>query len=98
METDPELWHRLRVGDRIRLVAIPLNFLDWSALHIETKEAYQYLLSRRRPVTVYQIDEYGLPWVHFRFRDKGGYMRRDYLAVNHEGIALVKPRRKHNRK
>ena len=92
MKTDPELWRQLRVGDRVRLVEIPLNFLDWPALHLETKQAYRHLLARRKPVTVYQIDEYGLPWVQFRFRGKNGRMRYDYLAVNHGGIVKVKPR------
>jgi len=97
METDPELWRRLCVGDRIRLVKIPLDFLDWPALHLETKQAYRYLLNRRRPVTVWQIDEYGMPWVEFRFRDRSGRLRHDTMAMNHGGIVLVKPRRKAKR-
>lgn len=96
-KTDPGLWRRLRVGDRIRLVKIPLDFLDWKALHLETKQAYQYLLKRRRPVVVYQIDEYGLPWVQFRFR-RGDRMRHDFLAVNHGGIVIVAPRQKHRKR
>lgn len=98
MKTAPELWRRLRVGDRIRLVEIPLDFLDWKALHLETKQAYRYLLKRRRPVTVYQIDEYGLPWVQFRFGRGDGRMRHDFLAMNHGGIALGKPRLKRGKR
>jgi len=97
-KTDPELWRRLRIGDRIRLVAIPLDFLDWKSLHRETKQAYKYLLGRRRPVTVWQIDEYGMPWVLFRFREKNGRIGDNSLAVNHEGIVLVRSRPKSSRK
>jgi hypothetical protein len=91
-KTDPELWRRLRVGDRIRLV--DLDSLNWHTLHLETKQAYKYLLNRRRPVTVYKVDEDGLPWVHFRFRGSNGSLRYDSMAMNHGGMVIVKPRGK----
>jgi hypothetical protein len=91
MKPDPELWRRLRVGDRIRFV--DLGSLKWNILHRETKQAYKYLRKRRRPVTVYKVDEDGLPWVHFRFRDKRG-LGRHYMAMNHGGIVIVKRRTK----
>jgi len=91
-QTDPELWRSLRVGDRIRLVT--LDSLQWHNLHLETRQAYKYLLNRRRPVTVYEIDDYGLPWVQFRFRMRNGRLRYDFMAMNHGGIAIVKPGKK----
>jgi hypothetical protein len=92
MKNGPELWRRLRVGDRIRLVK--LDFLNWHTLHIETKQAYKYLLKRRRPLTVYTVDSDGLPWIQFRFRGSRGRLRHDFLAVNHGGLAIVKSRKK----
>ena len=89
--TDPELWRRLKVGDRIRLV--DLDSLKWNTLHLETKQAYKYLLNRRRPVVVYKVDEDGLPWVSFRSRGKNGRRRHDHMAMNHGGIVIVKPRK-----
>lgn len=85
--TDRELWRTLRIGDRIRLVS--LDDLKWDTLHLETKQAYKYLLGRRRPVTVYEIDATGLPWVKFRFRGKDGRIRHDFMAINHGGITIV---------
>lgn len=76
---------------------LPTDFFDWPALHRETKEAYRYLLNRRTPVRVFQVDEYGFPWVQFQFRDKGGQIRHDWMAMNHGGIAIVKGRPKATR-
>jgi hypothetical protein len=98
MKESPELWKRLRVGDRVRLVELPLDFFNWPRLHPETRQAYKILLKRRTPVAVYQIDEFGMPWVAFRSRRKNGRIRHDWLAVNHGGLAIVKPRKKTARK
>jgi len=54
---DTELSQQLRAGDRIRLAEFPLEFRSPAALHLETREAYKYLLNRRGPLTVYMIDE-----------------------------------------
>ncbi len=96
--TDPDLWRSLRVGDRIRLVEIPLDFLDWKSLQLETKQAYKYLLKRRGPVTVYEIDECGMPWVKFQFRGRNGRVRHDYMAMTHGGIVLVARRTNRRRR
>jgi hypothetical protein len=90
MNSEPELWRQLRVGDRIRLVRLPTDFFVWPSLWRETKDAYRYLLNRRSPVTVFQIDEYGYPWVAFQFRNKRGKMGYHWMAMNHGGIAIVK--------
>ena len=88
-----EIWRQLRIGDRIRLVEIPTD-LDWGALLPETKQAYRYLVERRRPLTVFMIDEYGFPWIRFWFRRRNGQIRHDWLAINHGGLAIVKARKK----
>jgi hypothetical protein len=98
MKTDAALWRRLRVGDRTRLVDIPLKFLDRNPVHLETTQAYKYLVKRRRPVSVYEIDEYGMPWVKFQFRARNGRIRHDYMAINHSGIILVKTRQRRGKR
>ncbi len=94
MAEDPKLWQCLRVGDLVRLTRLPKDFFVWSKLHRETREAYRYLLNRRSPVRVVEVDEYGYPWIEFRFRDRTGKMGYHWLMINHGGIARVKRRKK----
>jgi len=86
-----ELWRRLKVGDRVRLVEFPPTFLrPNSHLHRDTIWVYKQLVARGRPLRVSRI-EYGGPWLDCRFRRKG---RLEYhsLLINHDGIVRVKPR------
>lgn len=95
MKTDPDLWKALKVGDRARMVEIPTpsgSFRDWPALHADTRRVYRYLLRRRSPLVVWEIDEYGYPWVQFRFRGKNGKMEHHSMSLNHGGLAIVKSR------
>jgi hypothetical protein len=94
VKTDPDLWTTLKVGDRVRMVEIPTpsgTFRDWF-LHAETRRAYRYLLKRRSPLVVWKLDEYGYPWVRFRFRGKAGRMEHHSMMLNHGGLVIVKPR------
>ncbi len=88
-----ESWRDLRVGDRIRLVRMPSEF-DQAGyyLHRDTRRVYKRLIERRRPVRVYEIDEWGLPWIECRFRRKDGWWERHSLAFNHDGWVRVKRR------
>jgi hypothetical protein len=89
-----ELWQTLRIGDRIRLVEMPPEFFrPGYFIHRDTLRAYQRLLARGRPLRVDEIDAWGLPYVHFRFRCRNGRWEYHRLAVNHDGIAKVKPRK-----
>ncbi len=97
MTDDPELWRRLKVGDHIRIVHLPDEFARVGyQIHRDTLSAYRRVIERRRPLRVYEIDDWGLPWVHFRLRRKNGRWEFHYLAVNHDGLVKVKrrPRRK----
>jgi hypothetical protein len=91
-KTDPNLWRRLRLGDRIRVVRFP-EF----TMHADTKQAYQYLVGRQRPVTVSNVDEDGMPWIRFRTRDEDGRVSHHGMLINHGGIVLVRPRPKSRR-
>ena len=88
-----ELWQTLKISDRIRLVEIPSEFFrPGYYIHRDTLRVYKKLLARGRPLRIYNIDEWGLPWVAFRFRRKNGRWEYHWLAVNHDGLAKVQSR------
>jgi hypothetical protein len=90
-----ESWRKLRVGDRIRLVRMPSGFdQPGYYLHRDTWRVYKRLIERRRPVRVYKIDEWGLPWIQCRFRSKDGSWEHHFLAFDHDGWLSVR-RRQH---
>jgi hypothetical protein len=92
----------LKVGDHVRLVHFPPEYLPRHTLHADTRRLYKYLLARRRPVKVYLIDEMGLPWIECRLRHKDGRMEWHGLLIGTEtGWTKVKgrqPKRISNRR
>ena len=95
MATDPNLWHTLRAGDYIRFVEYPLEFLQPGYfVHPETEEVYKRLLKRKSPLRVYEIDEYGSPWIRFRFVRQNEKCEWHFLSVNHSGFVKIIPRAK----
>jgi hypothetical protein len=89
-----ELWRTLKVGDRIRLVEMPPEFLQEGYIILpETVRVYRKLLARGRHLRIREIDEYGHPWIWCRFRRKNGGWECHALAVNHDGLARVTRRR-----
>src|SRR5207237_7537709 len=88
-----ERWYQLRVGDRIRIVRMPSDAnTPGTTFFPETRRLYKKLIARRRPVRVFQIDEWGLPWIRCRFRLKDGSWEHHYLAVNDNSWVRVKRR------
>jgi hypothetical protein len=98
MQKQKILWPVLQVGDEIRLVEMPPEFLrSGHFVHPDTLRVYKKLIARRRPLRVYKIDAWGLPWVQCRFRRKDGRWEWHYLAVNHGGIVKVQRRKRTRR-
>lgn len=66
-------WHyrELRVGDRVRILAVPGRDVPGYWLHDDTRRLLEQLISRRVPLRVYRVDEWGLPWVRHRFKNEG---------------------------
>jgi hypothetical protein len=88
-----ESWRDLKVNDRIRIILIPT---EWSkpGYHVPpcTRKLYERLIQRKRSVRVYEIDEWGLPWIRCRFRYRKGWMNHS-LAVNDDSWVRVKHRK-----
>jgi hypothetical protein len=82
----------LKVGDKVRLVEIPKFYRVGYNIHRDTMWVYRQILARKRPMRIWLIDEWGLPWVQCRFRRKDGRWRHDSLGLDKEGWVLVEPR------
>ena len=84
-------WRELRIGDRIRIVSLPTG-LDESLWPAETLAVYRMLIARRRPVRVYEIDAWNMPWIRFLVRGDGGRWVHHGLLINHDGWVRVRSR------
>jgi hypothetical protein len=88
-----EDWRDLRVGDRVRIVRMPSDAdAPGITFHAETRRLYKRLIARRRSVRVFEIDEWGLPWIRCRFRLKDGRWEYHWLAINDDSWIRVKCR------
>jgi hypothetical protein len=86
-------YRKLRVNDRIRLVHMPTEFSrPGFFVHRDERRAYRRLIERGRSLRVFKIDEWGLPWVHFKFRLKNGRFEYHWLLINHDGWVKVRRR------
>lgn len=94
MQTDATLWRRLKVGDYVRLVHMPTEFSRPGYLiYPNTLRAYKRVIKRGRPQRIFQIDAWGVPWISFRFKMKKGKWEYHELAINHDGLVPVRPRK-----
>jgi hypothetical protein len=88
-----ELWRKLRVGDRIRIVRMPSYANEAGITFLpETRRLYNKLITRRRSLRVFRIDENGLPWIKCRFRLRNGRWEHHWLVVNDDSWVPVKKR------
>lgn len=90
-----ELWRKLRVGDCVRLVEYPREFLaPGYGIHRDTVRLYRRLLARRRPLRVYKVDAWGCPWIRCRFQLRDGRWEHHHLMINNSGLERVRSRKK----
>ncbi len=83
----------MRVGDRVRIVRLPPGCDEPGyTFHRDTRRLYKRLIARRRSLRVAKIDEYGVPWVHSRFRLKDGRIEYHSLSLNDDTWVKVRPR------
>ena len=89
----------LKVGDRVRLVHFPKEWVGRGLLPRDTRQLYKYLLARRSPVRVWQIDETGMPWIRCQLRAKDGVMEYHLLLIGTDsGWVKLKKRKKRARR
>lgn len=85
-------WRKLKVGDRIRFVALPTG-LSLNNCHLSTLIAYKTLIKRGRSVRVCRLDEWKMPWIQFRTRGPKGNWIHHRLLINHDGWVRVRRRK-----
>ena len=88
-----EPWRKLKVNDRIRIVRMPSG-VDAPGYQFgrETRKLYKQLIARGYAQRIYEIDEWGLPWIACRFQLPDGRWHHHWLAVNDDSWVLVKRR------
>jgi hypothetical protein len=88
-----EPWQQLKVGDRIRFVEEPP---EWRRpdYHLPpgTRRLVRGLIARRRPLRIYEVDEWGAPWIRCRFRRTNGEWEHHFLAITEGGWVRVRSR------
>ncbi len=90
-------WKKLRVGDRIRIIAVPAGD---QAQYKETKRTFTVrvlwrLIAKRTIVTINRIDEYAHPWFDYTFKNHRGRLEYHSLTVcDDDSWRRVRPRSK----
>ena len=82
---------KLKVGDKIRFVGIPDEWEnhEWNVAD-ESREFMKILVKRNCPSRIYEIDEFGHPWIKARIREKNSYQWHTWSITEHSGWILVK--------
>jgi hypothetical protein len=77
-----EAWQGMRVGDVVRLVALPhvWNQPDYS-VPPETRDLWRQLIARGKALRVYEVDASGAPWVKCRVLSEQGCWEDHLLAI-----------------
>ena len=76
-------WKSLRVGDRIRIIAVPKG----DQIHFkesgdnDTIRVLRRLAKKRCVRTIRFIDSSGVPWIEYRFRNSHGKIDEHGLAI-----------------
>jgi len=92
-----ETWRKLKVGDCVRLVRMPSGIdAPGYTFHPETRRLYKRLIARNRPVRVFEIDDWGLPWISCRFRRKNGGWEYHALCIDDDSWVLVRSRKRND--
>jgi len=90
-------WRRLRVGDKIRIVAVrPYIQEEYGRTGDDfTFRVLKRLADRQTIRVIARIDEFGQPWFDYRFRNDAGEMEDHALAVcDDDSWVFVKPRKR----
>ena len=80
---------RLKVGDRIRLLAVPKADLEQRTRELRegieaaghTADTLERIIAQDPVVTVNFVDEYGLPWFEYELKLDSGELEYHSIAV-----------------
>jgi len=87
-------WKKLKVNDFIRIVKMPHDANKPNHTFFkETRTLYKKLIKRRRPLRIFKVDEYNIPWINCRLKSANGKWEHHTLAVNDDSWVLVKSRK-----
>jgi hypothetical protein len=88
-----EPWRSLRVGERVRVVRLPSGIdAPGYVFPRETRHLYLRLIAGRRSHRIAEIDEWGLPWIHTKQRDRRYGWIYHWLALNDDSWVRVRHR------
>ena len=84
---------KLQVGDRVRFVDFPEEWQDpqYTVLP-ESVEFMEAMIARSWPSRVYEIDEFGTPWIAARLRTDGEIEHHTWGILEQTGWQVVKRR------
>jgi len=84
----------LRVGDLVRFVSIPE---EWSQpgyrILPESVEFMERMIQRAWPSRVYEIDEFGHPWIAAKFKDEDNNLSHHWAIMESIGWRRVRRRK-----
>src|SRR5262245_44582571 len=89
-----ETWQGLRIGDRIRLVSMPLEW-DRPDYRVPpcTRRLMRRLIARKRALRICEVDDWGAPWVHCRIRRPDNRWAHHWLTITQGGWVRVRHRK-----
>ena len=89
-----EAWRTLRVGERIRIVRVPIEFgQPGYFVDPDTRRLFELLVQRGRSHRIAWIDDSGLPYIDLRFRRFRGRRMYEGLGLVEDCWVRVRPRR-----
>jgi hypothetical protein len=83
----------LNVGDKIRFTGVPDEWSDPKyKVSKESKLFLRYMITRKYPSRVYEIDENGHPWIVARIKIKGIFKHHAWAIMETTGWRKVEKR------
>lgn len=79
----------LKVGDKIRIVAVPGEGDPRYYIAKETVRTYRKIIARKRPVRIANVDQDGNAWYTVKLRKKDGTWEWHFLSVYPEDTNWV---------
>lgn len=92
MVSDPELWKKLKPGDRVVVTRLPEECARSDSGYNETQFAYEWLIARRYVLTIDHletVDGVAYPWTSDFVVETYGVKEWHSLLVNHDGLERV---------